>query len=314
MRRLLAPLLVIGLSGAALAGCAHTGAAEATCERALTPGTVIDEVVVSDDLDAIPTFDGQTPVASEYLVFTDVVEGAGVPITATDQVISMALTAFDGRTGELLGSVGYDSPVEPIAMQQLTQAFPALDEMLECARPGTRTVGVLDPAESAPFGGSPGGSVVLVADVREVFLARADGAPRVVGESGLPAVALAPDGRPGITIPSSPPPTDLRVAVLKEGSGAVVQSTDTVRVAYTGVVWETGEVFDTSWDGPARSFPLTGVVAGWTEGLSGQTVGSQVLLVIPPELGYGDTDVGGIPSGSTLVFVVDILGIDQQTG
>jgi peptidylprolyl isomerase len=53
------------------------------------------------------------------------------------------------------------------------------------------------------------------------------------------------------------------------------------------------------------------VIQGWSEGLAGQTVGSQVLLVIPPELGYGDEDAGqgGIPGGSTLVFVVDILGV-----
>ncbi len=63
--------------------------------------------------------------------------------------------------------------------------------------------------------------------------------------------------------------------------------------------------------GPRRALhlPLSGVVAGWTQGLSGQTVGSQVLLVIPPALGYGeksDTNTNEL-AGETLVFVVDIL-------
>ena len=52
---------------------------------------------------------------------------------------------------------------------------------------------------------------------------------------------------------------------------------------------------------------LSGVIPGWTQGLAGQTVGSQVLLVIPPDLGYGDQASGSIPANSTLVFVVDIL-------
>ncbi|MCI6773963.1 MAG: FKBP-type peptidyl-prolyl cis-trans isomerase, partial [Bifidobacterium pseudolongum] len=50
-----------------------------------------------------------------------------------------------------------------------------------------------------------------------------------------------------------------------------------------------------------------GVIQGWTEGLRGKKVGSQVLLVVPPDLGYGDKEQGEIPANSTLVFVVDIL-------
>lgn len=66
--------------------------------------------------------------------------------------------------------------------------------------------------------------------------------------------------------------------------------------------------FDSSWSrgGPA-TFSLSQVVKGWTNGLAGQTVGSQVLLVVPPSEGYGDTAQNGIPANSTLVFVVDIL-------
>lgn len=50
-----------------------------------------------------------------------------------------------------------------------------------------------------------------------------------------------------------------------------------------------------------------GVIEGWLEGLKGQKVGSEVLLVVPPSLGYGDQAQGEIPANSTLVFVVDIL-------
>ena len=63
---------------------------------------------------------------------------------------------------------------------------------------------------------------------------------------------------------------------------------DTVLVHYTGVKWSDGTVFDSSWErGAPASFATTGVVEGFKQALEGQTVGSQVLVVIPPEFGYG---------------------------
>lgn len=84
-----------------------------------------------------------------------------------------------------------------------------------------------------------------------------------------------------------------------------------VRLAYTGVLWDDKTEFDSSWGKTPVSFSLDQVVEGFGEGLRGQTVGSQVLIVIPPELGYGDQANAAVPAGSTLVFVVDILGLDE---
>ena len=77
--------------------------------------------------------------------------------------------------------------------------------------------------------------------------------------------------------------------------------------------FDSGRVFDSSWSrGQPAQFPIgTGqVVAGWDEGLVGQTVGSQVLIVVPPDKGYGvaGESQAGITGTDTLVFVVDILG------
>jgi len=121
-------------------------------------------------------------------------------------------------------------------------------------------------------------------------------------------VTLADNGAPSIEIADGfTPSSDLVVQTLIEGTGPEVTPDQTLGVHYTG--WLTnGEQFDSSWarDEPAV-FPLTGVIAGWTQGLAGQRVGSQVLLIIPPELGYGDRAAGSIPPNSTLIFVVDIL-------
>jgi peptidylprolyl isomerase len=91
----------------------------------------------------------------------------------------------------------------------------------------------------------------------------------------------------------------------------VVPEGANVTVHYTGVNWNTGVIFDSSWTrGEPTTFNTRQVIGGFTAALEGQTVGSQVLVVIPPDQGYGAAgsppDIGGT---DTIVFVVDILGI-----
>ncbi|MGV3758625.1 MAG: FKBP-type peptidyl-prolyl cis-trans isomerase [Actinomycetota bacterium] len=154
-------------------------------------------------------------------------------------------------------------------------------------------------------------TLLLFIDVQEVRtpLQRAEGEP-VEPVDGLPAVELDEDGKPTITVPDGEPPTELVAQPLIEGEGAVVEAGQQLTVHYTGVLWDGGEQFDSSWDrGSPATFPIGtgGVIDGWDEGLVGRTIGSQVLLVIPPDKGYGDAGQGSIPGGATLVFVVDIL-------
>ena len=128
---------------------------------------------------------------------------------------------------------------------------------------------------------------------------------------GLPQVTEGGRG-PVITIPAqATPPSKLVRQVLIRGHGKPVQAGQTVVVQDSGVVWRTGKVFDSSW---ARGFPESfvlgsgQVIRGWDTGLRGLPVGSRVLLILPPKLGYGQAgnppDVGG---HDTLVFVIDIL-------
>jgi peptidylprolyl isomerase len=92
-----------------------------------------------------------------------------------------------------------------------------------------------------------------------------------------------------------------------------VKSGQVLAVQYTGVNYRTGQVFDSSYkDGGVQSIQLstsTGLIKGWVTGLTGQTVGSRVLLVIPPADGYGSAGASqaGIKGTDTLVFAVDIL-------
>jgi peptidylprolyl isomerase len=139
--------------------------------------------------------------------------------------------------------------------------------------------------------------------VVDVLPTRAGGEP-VQPREGLPEVTLEDDGEPVIATPQGPPPTSLVVQPLLKGAGEQVVEDSTVTVQYAGVRWSDGSAYDSSWtQGGPRSFDLgAGVLPGLAEGLLEQTVGSQVMLVIPPGSGSA---VGG--EDDTLVLVVDIL-------
>ncbi|MDR3052801.1 MAG: FKBP-type peptidyl-prolyl cis-trans isomerase [Coriobacteriales bacterium] len=95
------------------------------------------------------------------------------------------------------------------------------------------------------------------------------------------------------------------------GTGAEAKVGDTLAVHYIGS-FEDGTVFESSYDGgvPIEFALGTGrVIKGWDEGIVGMQVGGKRTLVIPPALGYGDTDYGSIPGGSTLVFEVELMDI-----
>lgn len=106
-------------------------------------------------------------------------------------------------------------------------------------------------------------------------------------------------------------PSGLQYKVLKGAEGPKPKATDTVHVHYHGTLLN-GHVFDSSVQrGEPISFPLNQVIAGWTEGLQMMSVGSKYRFFIPSDLAYGDQAVGSIPAGSTLVFEVELLGINK---
>lgn len=115
--------------------------------------------------------------------------------------------------------------------------------------------------------------------------------------------------KPTITKPSGDPPTKLVTKDIVVGKGAAAKDGDKLEMHYLGALFD-GEQFEASWDSD-QPFPLTlgegNVIPGWDQGIVGMKEGGRRLLVIPPDLAYGEQGQGNIPPDATLIFVVDVV-------
>ncbi len=319
MRTAASLVLVAALVGS-LAACAPTGTADSADCTTTPSGSVSDAVDVTGDFGTKPEVTFEFPTAATTTERTVVIPGDGDTAVEGDTV-NLDFTLINGATGEELAATEYaeESPT-PFTIDETI--FVGILKTLECTQVGSRVVGVIPPVDSfgdtgsTDLGVEPGQDIVFVIDLVSIDppvvppLAQADGVEQPATE-GFPEVVLAEDGTPTVTIPDTDPPTELEIALLKEGDGAEVQDGDQVVVHYVGVNWNTKEIFDSSWErGEPATFGTDQVIAGFSAALVGQKVGSQVIAIIPPDQGYGDAgsppSIGGT---DTLVFVVDILGI-----
>jgi peptidylprolyl isomerase len=282
-------------------------------------GDASEAVTAEGDLGAKPEVTFDAPLQVDATERSVLVEGDGDE-AVEGSIVHVQFSLINGTSGEEIDATAYDGSAD-VEFTLDDSYLTGLVSTLECTTAGSRVVGVIPPADlfgsqgSTDLGVAADDSVVFVADLVEVLpepapaLERADGEDQAP-EKGFPTVELAENGAPTVTIPDADPPKETRVATLKKGSGTVVGDGDTVTVHYTGVIWRTGEVFDSSWDrGTPAEFPTGGVIAGFSQALVGATVGSQVIAVIPPDQGYGEAGQpsAGIEGTDTLVFVVDVL-------
>jgi peptidylprolyl isomerase len=315
-----AGLLLAVLTGCSPAG-SDTGAAD--CTAPIKDGKASQLVEVSGDFGEAPEVDFPTPLKTKTTQRTEVIAGKG-PGLVLGQKTKVDLSVYNGTSGELIEQSEYDGKSQASFVLS-DKTIKGLTNGLRCAQQGSRVAVVVAPKDAfgeqgnEQIGVAKDDSLVFVFDVVKAYLPRANGTNQAVA-SGLPAVVLAENGEPGITIPSGDAPKKLEKGTLKKGAGKKVSEGDTVTVHYTGVIWgsDSKEPFDSSWDrGEPVEFVAAdgsktegGVIPGFADALIGQTVGSQVVAVIPPDQGYGDQASEAIPAGSTLVFVVDILGIN----
>jgi peptidylprolyl isomerase len=306
VRRLAVVLTLLAATFAAttaVAGASSTGA--------------LGAITVEGNAGEKPTLKFDAPFSVSKTVDAELATGTGNKLVK-DQKITFDFVVVDGRTGKELGTSYGASPA--YAVLDKAQVSPGIVKGLIGASVGSRVLIAVAPKDGLTKGVTGKGvkkndTLLFLVDVKGVRtpLTRATG-DTVTPPAGLPTVVLDSAGKPTITVPASGvgAPTGLVVQPLVVGTGPVVTSGQTITVHYTGVIWGSGKQFDSSWDrGTSIDFSIgTGsVIKGWDEALVGQTVGSQLLVVVPPGKGYGTAGntSAGITGTDTLVFVVDIL-------
>jgi hypothetical protein len=299
-----------------LAACSPANE-RAGCTPITPPGDASNAVEAEGPIGTQPTVKFPVPLVTAGNEATELVIGDGDVLTK-GEIAAVGVTLYNGADGQLLTAAGYDDDL----VRRTVSADDELGQALQCAAVGSRvayatTVEAVYGPDNPQIPLENDQTLIYVFDIDRAFPGRADGAPQL-GQNGMPAVVLAPDGRPGVSVPSEDPPKDLKVAVLKQGNGQTVEEGDKVVVHYTGLLWDDETVFDSTWETgtPATLVASSieddpaGVVPGMADALVGQEVGSQVIAVIPPDQGYPEgQSPATIPAGSTMVFVFDVLGV-----
>ncbi len=325
MRRTLVALCTVAVL--VVAGCGGKGSSNASSSTTaasnkapLTCGGPVKGVTVTGDQGkGEPTIKIDTPLKVSKSACNILIEGAGPAAKQGDTVV-VGYDFFNARTGKTFDS-SYAKKKD--AALVLSKAFlTGLPTGLLGTKAGGRVVTTVAPKDGygpeggqAQYGINKDDSLVFVADILRIVppLPRASGTA-VAPVAGLPTVTLSSSGAPTITVPKGVTPSgQLVTQPLIKGTGAPVASGQTLTVNYVGMTYANGKVFDSTWTSGREPFSfmlgVQQVITGWDTGLLGQTVGSQVLLVVPPAQGYGSTGnpQAGITGTDTLVFVVDIL-------
>lgn len=242
-----------------------------------------------------PNVSLQSPVKSDHMSYTDLIVGDGPAIRSAEQSAIMTRMMINGKTGaQIHGAVSLWSP------ESAGAEFPGVEKALECATEGSR-VAVSLPAKDLPEGVAAqvglgeNDSMVVVYDIQYTLLPKAEGRHVFNNARGLPTVVRAADGRPGIIIPSSAAPKKTVVQTLIDGEGAKVDDGHPL-FHYTAVRWSDRTVAGSSWDTGA-TLDLSVLPEQVLKAVTGATVGSQLLVVVP-----GD-------AGDATAYVVDVLGI-----
>jgi len=326
VRKLFAAIVAVGLV-ASLAACSSepsNSSSSADCSTKPASGDASSLVTADGAVGTKTTVTFPTPLVAKDLQVTDLTEGDGETLAPGDYADFQA-TIWNAETGAYVTGTSFDatSPSRMAVGEDEAQLGP----LLECAVVGSRIAAVstlkqlFGDVDASGDGLTADSNLVVVVDVTNGILGKANGADQVA-QAGFPSVVTAPDGTPGVTIPNADAPTEQKVAVLKKGKGTTVEKGDNVVVQYEGLVWGTpGSVFENTWEATPANYVAAeyaadgsgGYFPGFDDAVIGQTVGSQVILVVPPGDSYGDDAAApdSVPTGSTRIYVVDILDVTE---
>lgn len=319
-------LLLLTSSALLLSGCASaeppaelTGYAllseglSANCES-VGSGSEVEQIKVEGEFNAEPAVTFPTPLGIDGMQTIEVIKGTGGKIVG-NQRVALHYAVYNAGTGEKFQGSEFGGE-EYVAQDLLTNSNPNYCSALVGMSVGSRAAILMGAADAHANMGIPSlgvgqnDALIFVFDIVDAFLPRANGEAKAA-EAGFPTVILDPKtGQPGIQILKTDAPTEFMKSVLIEGRGEEIQIGDVAVMHYAGWTWD-GTQFDESWSsGTPAAFEIssTGLIEGFVQAVEGAKVGSQVIAIIPPELGYGEAGSGAIGPNSTLIFVIDILG------
>lgn len=290
-----------------------------TCDH-YVGGAEIDSVKVTANANQAPTVDFVTTddkagvesaLAKIKKTQTKVIKEGSGPTFTGDEMVILEYAAYSSTTGALIGASKFDGT------DVAAQVFDSTTTKIYCDALSGVKEGSLVAFATPAVTDDPEGTL-YVFELRKVYLPRANGAEQSP-VSGFPQVVRNPaTGEPGLISPTFSKPTEYKSAVLIQGKGEAIAEGDSVTVHYSLWHWadRLGDTLESSWD---SNQPATlniqsgtgGTIGCWVKALPGIKVGSQVIMVCPPTDAYGVTGNGTVPGNATLLFVVDVLGINK---
>jgi len=321
MRRLLAITIIPLLACLVIAGCGSSkpsSSSSSSSSAGASNSNANSSVTVGGAFGATPTVKIPKLDANNKLTVKTVIPGTGSTVTKANAMAANFVLYFWSGTSSTLKANTFTQNPTVIGGTML----PGLETALIGQKVGSRVLAVIPPAEgygtsgNSQLGITGSTTLVFVIDVIKSYAdtASASGAQESSGGGSLPTVTAHTGAAPTITIPANNAPSALVTKTLIKGSGPQVVKGQFVIAQYTGYIWRTKKVFDSSWtSGSPFGFVIGAspeqVIPGWDSGLAGQPVGSRVMLVIPPKDAYGSTGASqaGINGTDTLVFVIDII-------
>jgi peptidylprolyl isomerase len=251
--------------------------------------------------------------------------GHGNPVVANKKAL-LHIYLANGRTGKKAATT-YDQGQPAALTMSKDQLFPAVIDGIVGKPAGSRVAvaasvkDVYGAAGATQLGLKPADDVLFVVDIMSVepkTVLKAPKGTQVAPPKGVPTVVEKSGKVTGLdfskAVQEAKVSKKLQVIPLVKGDGPPARATSLVTFNYFGEVYGAKKPFDESYSKQPVTFGLGvgGLIKGWDQGLVGVKAGSRVMIIAPPDYGYGaaGNPQGGIKKNATLVFIVDILGVD----
>lgn len=287
-----------------------SASASPTTHPSITPATNLDGITVTGAMGSKPDVKIPTPWGIDKSQAKVLVQGSGPAVTSSS-LIEIHYYGADGYTGNVFDESYTSGKTISYGVSGFITGF---QTGVIGQKVGSRVlIGITGPDGYDSQGGNAnigilvGDSLVFVVDIVAASLSEpagtavtpASGLPTVSGDLKAPVVTIASKDTPSSTLVVQP---------LIKGSGKAVTATSTLRADYAEYAWSTGKVVKQTYGYAPLDGTLSTAIPGWQAALVGQTVGSRVLIVVPPAQAYpsGNPRIDVKP-GETMVYVVDIL-------